>query len=144
MHKILEDIVGEVTRYSTVWGQIWYLIVFGYRFIVVSLLGEYVYEDEQEMFRCSVDLAGCTEMCYNEYAKISHLRFWGFQLLAVTAPTFVFHFYSLYVQRQIAKIENFKQQQRENSGSLDNRDAMLNSKPFGSPATKKTFKNRMC
>jgi len=106
MHKIIEDIVGEVTRYSTVWGQMWYLIVFGYRFIVVSLFGEYVYLDEQEFFRCSVDLAGCTEMCYNEYAKISHVRFWGFQLLAVTAPTFLFHFYALYVHRQIEKIES--------------------------------------
>ena len=39
-----------------------------------------VYEDEESTFECSTKFKGCDSMCYNEYSKISHLRFWSFQV----------------------------------------------------------------
>lgn len=39
-----------------------------------------VYGDEQAAFKCSTDVVGCQNICYNEFAKISHMRFWAFQV----------------------------------------------------------------
>lgn len=39
-----------------------------------------VYGDEQSAFKCSTQEPGCVNMCFNEFSKISHIRFWAFQV----------------------------------------------------------------
>jgi len=104
MWNLLEKITTQVHNYSSSVGQAWYILVFGYRLVVITSLGGSVYGDEQGAFQCSVTIAGCANMCYNAFAKISHLRFWAFQLIAISTPTIFFHFYSLHIQSQIEKI----------------------------------------
>nr|CAB3249120.1 gap junction beta-2 protein [Phallusia mammillata] len=110
----LEDfssvVAVEVTKYSTFLGQLWYILVFIFRLIVVVTIGGAVYGDEQSAFKCSTDVVGCSNICYNEFAKISHMRFWAFQLLAVATPTVFFHFYSLYMSGEIQKLKTSEDQ----------------------------------
>jgi len=106
MWSILEKITNQVLNYSSSLGKVWYLLVFGYRLVVITSLGGSVYGDEQGQFQCSVKESGCENMCYNHFAKISHMRFWAFQLIAISTPTIFFHFYCLHVQSQIEKIKD--------------------------------------
>lgn len=104
----LEKILEHVTSYSSNAGKVWYLIVFVFRLIIVATVGQSVYIDEQSAFRCSTKVIGCDNVCYDKFSKISHIRYWSFQLLAVTAPAVVFHFYSLNVRGHIEKLKAAK------------------------------------
>ena len=105
MWGFLEKLSEQVNKYATFFGQLWYVLVFVFRAIVVMSLGGAVYGDEQGAFQCSTKIVGCTQKCYNDFAKISHMRFWAFQLIAVVAPTVFFHFYSSYVLGEIQKLK---------------------------------------
>lgn len=105
MWGLLEKITTQVVNYSSSPGQVWYILVFGYRLVVITSLGGSVYGDEQGAFSCSESLVGCENMCYNAFAKISHLRFWAFQLIAISTPTIFFHLFTLHIQSQIEKIK---------------------------------------
>jgi len=106
MWSFLDKISEQVTKYATFFGQLWYVLVFVFRAIVVMSIGGSVYGDEQGAFQCSTKIVGCENMCYNDFAKISHMRFWAFQLIAVASPTVFFHFYSLHTQGQIQKLKS--------------------------------------
>ncbi|XP_076826076.1 gap junction alpha-1 protein-like [Clavelina lepadiformis] len=103
--NVIEKFTEHVALYGTVWGQAWYLCVFVFRLIVVLTIGSAVYSDEQSAFRCSTKALGCDNVCYDRFAKISHMRFWAFQLLTLLTPVILFHFYTLYVQGQIEKLK---------------------------------------
>lgn len=105
MFGVLEDIGRQVVSHSTGLGQVWYLLVFVFRLGIVTTVGSSVYGDEQGAFMCSERVVGCTNMCYNQFAKISHIRFWAFQVVAVSTPTLLFHLYVKYVTTQIRKLE---------------------------------------
>lgn len=113
MWHLVEKISEQVTRYSTWLGQLWYLCVFVFRLIVVVTIGGAVYGDEQSAFKCSTTEAGCSNVCFNVFSKISHIRFWAFQLLAVATPTIMFHFYSMSVTGQIEKLRKAEEALRK-------------------------------
>ncbi|XP_026690574.2 gap junction beta-2 protein isoform X1 [Ciona intestinalis] len=113
MWHLLEKISEQVTKYSTFLGQLWYILVFVFRLIVVVTIGGAVYGDEQSAFKCSTDVVGCQNICYNQFAKVSHMRFWAFQLLAVATPTVFFHFYSMYMSGEIQKLKNSEEHLRQ-------------------------------
>ena len=106
MWNVIEKAAEHVAMYSTLCGQIWYLIVFIFRIIVVATIGSQVYSDEQSSFRCSTKVHGCDNVCYDRFAKISHIRFWAFQILAVTFPVIAFHFYALFVEGRVEKLRD--------------------------------------
>lgn len=93
MWQVLEKLSEPVRLYGTAWGKLWYMCVFVYRLIVVVTIGGPVYGDEQSNFKCSTTETGCNNACFSDFSKISHIRFWAFQLLAVTTPCVLFHFY---------------------------------------------------
>lgn len=107
---ILATVTDQVNNYSSFLGQLWYILVFGFRLFVISSLAGSVYGDEQSMFRCSTNEVGCASMCFNTFSKISHPRFWAFQLIATVTPTVFFHLYILHVQGQIQKIKEAEKQ----------------------------------
>jgi len=120
MWGVFQNIEQFVARYSTIFGQFWYLLTFVFRLMVVVALGGSVYGDEKSSFTCVTNLPACGDQCYNQFAKISHMRFWSFQLLAVAFPAVLFHFYSTYIFGEIEKlkVEEDELKKAENDSKL--------------------------
>ncbi|NWX79006.1 CXD2 protein, partial [Alca torda] len=101
-------------------------VVVIFRILIVAIVGETVYEDEQTMFMCNTLQPGCNQACYDKAFPISHIRYWVFQIILVCTPSLCFITYSVH---QAAK-------QRERRYSflyplLENREAKKTIKPFG-------------
>ena len=106
MWNAIEKTAEHVSLYSALCGQAWYLIVLLFRLIVVVSIGTAVYNDEQSAFKCSTKVIGCENVCYDRFAKISHMRFWSFQILALASPVVLFHFYGIFVEGRIEKLKH--------------------------------------
>ena len=51
------------------------------------------------------------QICYNKFAPISHVRFWGFQLMCVTMPSVGFIVYSGHKAKEKMRVEQSKKQE---------------------------------
>ncbi|NXY83736.1 CXD4 protein, partial [Alcedo cyanopectus] len=80
-------------------GKLWLVLVMLLRVAVVVLAGYPLYQDEQERFICNTLQPGCSNVCYDLFSPVSHLRFWLLQTLAVLLPQAAF---SMYVVHQAA------------------------------------------
>ncbi|CDQ82299.1 unnamed protein product, partial [Oncorhynchus mykiss] len=98
--SILGRFLSEVQNHSTVIGKIWLTMLLIFRILLVTLVGDAVYSDEQSKFTCNTLQPGCNTVCYDTFAPISHLRFWVFQIVLVSTPSI---FYIVYVLHKIAK-----------------------------------------
>jgi len=114
----LDEFQKQVYKYSTGVDQLWYLLVFGVRAMVVSSLGGSVYKDEHSEFKCSTKEAGCEQMCRDQFTRINHIRFWMFQIVAVATPTALFHLYASGVESQINKIEEAEKEKKEKGDAI--------------------------
>ncbi|XP_074046202.1 gap junction delta-2 protein-like [Macrotis lagotis] len=97
--SFLGRLLTEVQNHSTVIGKIWLTALLIFRILLVTLVGDAVYGDEQAKFTCNTLQPGCTNVCYNSFAPISHLRFWIFQIVLVATPSI---FYIVCVIHQVA------------------------------------------
>ncbi|XP_036393361.1 gap junction delta-2 protein-like [Megalops cyprinoides] len=100
--SILGRFLTEVQNHSTVIGKIWLTVLLIFRILLVALVGDAVYSDEQSKFTCNTLQPGCNNVCYDTFAPVSHLRFWVFQIVLVSTPSI---FYIVYVLHKIAKDE---------------------------------------
>uniref|UniRef100_A0A8C6U1C4 Gap junction protein n=1 Tax=Neogobius melanostomus TaxID=47308 RepID=A0A8C6U1C4_9GOBI len=100
--SILGRFLSEVQNHSTVIGKIWLTMLLIFRILLVALVGDAVYSDEQSKFTCNTRQPGCNNVCYDTFAPVSHLRFWVFQIVLVSTPSI---FYIVYVLHKIAKDE---------------------------------------
>ncbi|KAM6970180.1 gap junction delta-2 protein [Aplochiton taeniatus] len=100
--SILGRFLSEVQNHSTVIGKIWLTMLLIFRILLVTLVGDAVYSDEQSKFTCNTLQPGCNNVCYDTFAPVSHLRFWVFQIVLVSTPSI---FYIVYVLHKIAKDE---------------------------------------
>ncbi|XP_028838831.1 gap junction delta-2 protein-like [Denticeps clupeoides] len=100
--SILGRFLTEVQNHSTVIGKIWLTMLLIFRILLVTLVGDAVYSDEQSKFICNSLQPGCNNVCYDTFAPVSHLRFWVFQIVLVSTPSI---FYIIYVLHKIAKDE---------------------------------------
>ncbi|XP_078082017.1 gap junction Cx32.7 protein [Mustelus asterias] len=100
--SLLGRLLSEVQNHSTVVGKIWLTMLLIFRILLVTLVGDAVYSDEQSKFTCNTRQPGCNNVCYDTFAPISHLRFWVFQIVLVSTPSI---FYIVYVLHKIAKDE---------------------------------------
>ncbi|MBN3277253.1 CXA3 protein, partial [Polyodon spathula] len=98
--SILGRFLTEVQNHSTVIGKIWLTMLLIFRILLVTLVGDAVYSDEQSKFTCNTLQPGCNNVCYDTFAPVSHLRFWVFQIILVSTPSI---FYIVYVLHKIAK-----------------------------------------
>ncbi|CBY19537.1 unnamed protein product [Oikopleura dioica] len=91
----VERWLQKVNQHSTLIGKFWltFLIIFRTRIVVVSSVGDRVYSDEQSEFKCNTLQIGCTNVCFNMFSPISHIRFWSFQIILVCTPSIVFMVY---------------------------------------------------
>ncbi|RMC22976.1 hypothetical protein DUI87_00003 [Hirundo rustica rustica] len=71
-------------------------VVVIFRILIVAIVGETVYEDEQSMFLCNALQPGCNQACYDLAFPISHMRYWVFQILLVCTPSLCFITYSVH------------------------------------------------
>lgn len=81
-----------------------------FRILIVAIVGETVYEDEQTMFMCNTLQPGCNQACYDKAFPISHIRYWVLQFLFVSTPTLIYLGHVVYLSR---KEEKLKQQENE-------------------------------
>ncbi|XP_028277605.1 gap junction delta-2 protein [Parambassis ranga] len=103
--SILGRFLTEVQNHSTVIGKIWLTMLLIFRILLVALVGDAVYSDEQSKFTCNTLQPGCNNVCYDTFAPVSHLRFWVFQIVLVSTPSI---FYIVYVLQKITKNEKLE------------------------------------
>ncbi|XP_022064172.1 gap junction delta-2 protein [Acanthochromis polyacanthus] len=103
--SILGRFLTEVQNHSTVIGKIWLTMLLIFRILLVALVGDAVYSDEQSKFTCNTLQPGCNNVCYDTFAPVSHLRFWVFQIVLVSTPSI---FYIIYVLQKITKNEKLE------------------------------------
>ncbi|XP_064828995.1 gap junction delta-2 protein-like [Oncorhynchus masou masou] len=99
--SILGRFLSEVQNHSTVISKICLLI---FRILLVTLVGDAVYSDEQSKFTCNTLQPGCN-VCYDTFAPVSHLRFWVFQIVLVSTLSI---FYIVYALHKIAMHEKLE------------------------------------
>uniref|UniRef100_A0A3Q1EQQ3 Gap junction protein n=1 Tax=Acanthochromis polyacanthus TaxID=80966 RepID=A0A3Q1EQQ3_9TELE len=85
--------IQSIQNHSTVIGKIWLTMLLIFRILLVALVGDAVYSDEQSKFTCNTLQPGCNNVCYDTFAPVSHLRFWVFQIVLVSTPSI---FYIIY------------------------------------------------
>ncbi|XP_029984567.1 gap junction delta-2 protein-like [Sphaeramia orbicularis] len=93
LERLLE---AAVHQHSTMIGRILLTVVVIFRILIVAIVGETVYEDEQSMFVCNTLQVGCHQACYDSTFPISHIRFWVFQIILVCCPSLCFITYSVH------------------------------------------------
>ncbi|XP_055052812.2 gap junction delta-2 protein [Misgurnus anguillicaudatus] len=103
--SILGRFLTEVQNHSTVIGKIWLTMLLIFRILLVALVGDAVYSDEQSKFTCNTLQPGCNNVCYDTFAPVSNLRFWVFQIVLVSTPSI---FYIIYVLHKITKDEKLE------------------------------------
>ncbi|KAJ3590223.1 hypothetical protein NHX12_008177 [Muraenolepis orangiensis] len=113
--SILGRFLSEVQNHSTVIGKIWLTMLLIFRILLVTLVGDAVYSDEQSKFTCNTRQPGCNNVCYDTFAPVSHLRFWVFQIVLVSTPSI---FYIVFVLHKIAKDEKLAVQKEEFSSRI--------------------------
>ena len=106
----VERWLQKVNQHSTLIGKFWLTFLIIFRIVVVSSVGDRVYSDEQSEFKCNTLQVqfktilsfqrtkkqfkiGCTNVCFNMFSPISHIRFWSFQIILVCTPSIVFMVY---------------------------------------------------
>ncbi|XP_060638517.2 gap junction delta-4 protein [Anolis sagrei] len=88
----------------TIIGKIWLTLVILLRFMVIFLAAYPLYQDEQERFICNTLQPGCSNVCYDIFAPVSHFRFWLIQTVSILLPYAVFGVCVLHsVVRQVVK-----------------------------------------
>ncbi|XP_032900729.1 gap junction beta-2 protein-like [Amblyraja radiata] len=85
----LQELLGEMNKYSTTLGKVWLSVIFVFRVLVLVVAAETVWGDEQSDFVCNTQQPGCRNVCYDRFFPISHVRLWVFQLLFVSVPSFL-------------------------------------------------------
>uniref|UniRef100_A0A3P9LIF5 Uncharacterized protein n=1 Tax=Oryzias latipes TaxID=8090 RepID=A0A3P9LIF5_ORYLA len=103
--SILGRFLTEVQNHSTAIGKIWLTVLLIFRIMLVALVGDAVYSDEQSKFTCNTQQPGCSNVCYDTFAPVSHLRFWVFQIVLVSTPSI---FYIVYVLQKVTKKETME------------------------------------
>lgn len=106
---IFQALLSGASHFSTGFGRIWLSVVFVFRLLVYVVAAERVWSDEQGDFDCNTKQPGCTNVCYDHYFPVSHIRLWALQLILVTCP-------SLLVIMHVAYREDRERKNREKQG----------------------------
>lgn len=115
----LERWLEKANQHSTLLGKFWITFLIVCRMIVIGSLGDRVYADEQSEFRCNTAQPGCNNVCFNAFSPISHLRFWGFQIVIVTFPTIIFLIYSGHKTKEKMDREKEKRDEKREKEKLN-------------------------
>ncbi|XP_001370856.1 gap junction gamma-2 protein-like [Monodelphis domestica] len=92
----LTKLLEAVTQHSTLVGKLWLSVLVVFRLVLLAVGGEAIYRDELSGFSCNTAQPGCLNVCYDTFAPLSHVRFWVFQIVLVTAPTVFYLGYAVH------------------------------------------------
>ncbi|XP_058475288.1 gap junction beta-3 protein-like [Solea solea] len=115
--KFLQGLLSGVNKYSTAFGRIWLSVVFVFRVLVYVVAAERVWSDDQGHFDCNTRQPGCTNICYDYFFPISHIRLWALQLIFVTCPSFMVVLHVAYREERERK---YRRKHGEDSRLFDN------------------------
>ncbi|KFO80873.1 Gap junction delta-2 protein, partial [Cuculus canorus] len=141
LERLLE---AAVQQHSTMIGRILLTVVVIFRILIVAIVGETVYDDEQTMFVCNTLQPGCNQACYDQAFPISHIRYWVFQIIMVCTPSLCFITYSVHQsakQRERRYSTVFLTLERDQD-SMKREDNCLEVKEIPNPAIR-TTKSKM-
>ncbi|NXC70772.1 CXD2 protein, partial [Anhinga anhinga] len=97
-------------------GRILLTVVVIFRILIVAIVGETVYDDEQTMFVCNTLQPGCNQACYDQAFPISHIRYWVFQIIMVCTPSLCFITYSVHQSAKQRERRTTKSKMRRQEG----------------------------
>ncbi|XP_043916495.1 gap junction gamma-1 protein-like [Protopterus annectens] len=80
----------EIHNHSTYLGKIWFTVLIIFRIVLTAVGGETIYYDEQSKFVCNTHQPGCENVCYDDFAPLSHVRFWVFQIILIATPSVMY------------------------------------------------------
>ncbi|KAG6929182.1 gap junction protein beta 5 [Chelydra serpentina] len=106
---VFEGLLSGVNKYSTAFGRIWLSLVFIFRVLVYVVAAERVWSDDHKDFDCNTRQPGCSNVCFDHFFPVSHIRLWALQLILVTCP-------SLLVVMHVSYREAREQKHREVAG----------------------------
>ncbi|XP_051629853.1 gap junction delta-2 protein-like isoform X1 [Manacus candei] len=138
LERLLE---AAVQQHSTMIGRILLTVVVIFRILIVAIVGETVYEDEQTMFMCNTLQPGCNQACYDKAFPISHIRYWVFQIILVCTPSLCFITYSVHqaAKQRERRCSFLYDAKRAKAGlgapAKDEPDGPLDAKEAAVPAT---------
>ncbi|OCT73807.1 gap junction gamma-1 protein [Xenopus laevis] len=110
--SFLTRLLEEIHNHSTFVGKVWLTVLIIFRIVLTAVGGESIYSDEQSKFTCNTKQPGCDNVCYDSFAPLSHVRFWVFQIIMISAPSVM---YLGYAMHKIAR--SAEEERRHNSCS---------------------------
>ena len=115
MWHIIERYYETINYFHTIYGHLWYINMYVFRMFVIVIVGDDVYGDEMSQFKCDTVQPGCSNVCFNSFSPIPHMRFWALQVLFCTLP--IFGFYS-YISKILKMIRREDPMKKEGFGSV--------------------------
>uniref|UniRef100_UPI00358E316E gap junction gamma-1 protein-like n=1 Tax=Myxine glutinosa TaxID=7769 RepID=UPI00358E316E len=88
--SFITTLLQQIDNHATYVGKIWFTTFLIFRIMLTAVGGETIYYDEQSKFLCNTLQPGCDNVCYDEFAPISHVRFWIFQTIFVSLPSVIY------------------------------------------------------
>jgi len=120
---VVHNLLEQCRKISTFPGKIWIMVMFAFRMVMVARVGDQVYSDEQEFFKCNTQTPGCDQVCFSMFSPISHLRFWSVMVIVTATPPIVFFAYASHIitraSRKREEREYFKQRHKELKSKID-------------------------
>ncbi|XP_016111055.1 gap junction gamma-1 protein-like [Sinocyclocheilus grahami] len=116
--NFLTSLLDEISHHSTFVGKIWLTLLIIFRIVLTVVGGEKIYQDEQEKFVCNTAQPGCNNVCYDAFAPLSHIRFWVFQIIMITAPSII---YLGFAMHKIARMADDEYRPRKHKLSMVHR-----------------------
>lgn len=92
----LTRLLEEIHNHSTFVGKVWLTVLVVFRIVLTAVGGESIYSDEQAKFTCNTRQPGCDNVCYDAFAPLSHVRFWVFQIVAISTPSVLYLGYAVH------------------------------------------------
>ncbi|KAM3927740.1 gap junction gamma-1 protein-like isoform 1-T1 [Leptodactylus fuscus] len=94
--SFLTRLLEEIHNHSTFVGKVWLTVLIVFRIVLTAVGGESIYSDEQSKFTCNTKQPGCDNVCYDAFAPLSHVRFWVFQIIMISAPSVMYLGYAIH------------------------------------------------
>jgi len=121
----IDKLLERLNRISTVFGKYWISTLVILRLLVLSVFGRGIWSEESKDFSCNTKQPGCTNICFNAFTPVSHIRLWELQVLAVSLPIVVFLVYVGYLDDKQKK----KKEDKKKGGSKNEDGSIFGRQP---------------
>uniref|UniRef100_A0A8C5WKJ6 Gap junction protein n=1 Tax=Leptobrachium leishanense TaxID=445787 RepID=A0A8C5WKJ6_9ANUR len=116
--SFLTRLLEEIHNHSTFVGKVWLTVLIIFRIVLTAVGGESIYSDEQSKFTCNTKQPGCDNVCYDSFAPLSHVRFWVFQIIMISAPAVMYLGYAIHrIARLTEDEKRYKSSKKKKSFS---------------------------